>query len=39
MSRKDGDEVPGQEFLEPVHWMFGDAFKHMAQVEFRDRAR
>jgi hypothetical protein len=36
MSRKTGGEVPGQEFLEPVHWMFRDAFKHVAQsVEFR----
>ena len=35
MSRKDGGDVPGQEFLEPVHWMFCDAFEHVAQVEFR----
>ena len=35
MSRKSGGEVPGEEFLEPVHWMFCDAFEHVAQVEFR----
>src|ERR1700761_578574 len=35
MSRKSGGEVPGQEFLEPVHGMFCDAFEHVAQVEFR----
>jgi hypothetical protein len=35
MSRKDGGEIRGQEFLESVHWMFCDAFEHMAQIELR----
>jgi hypothetical protein len=39
MSRKDGGEVPGQEFLEPVYWMFCDAFEDMTQVEFRGQVR
>jgi hypothetical protein len=35
MSRKIGGEVQGQEFLESVDRMIGDAFEHVAQVEFR----
>ena len=35
MSRKSGDEIPGQESLKLVDRMVGDAVEDMAQVEFR----
>jgi hypothetical protein len=35
MSRKNGREIPEQDFLEPVHWMFCDAIENVAHVELR----
>ena len=35
MCWQDGGEVPGQEFVDTVNRVIGDAFEHVAQIEFR----
>jgi hypothetical protein len=34
MSWKLGGQVPGQEFLDTVDWVIGDALQDMAKIEF-----
>ena len=35
MDRQRHGEVPGQQFLQPVHGVIGDVLEHMPQIELR----